>query len=225
MTLAELVTYVRDLTGVYSTDLLSDALIKRWLQESYSDMNRDEDWSWMVSSFSGTMPAGSKYVAIPSSSGRVKEVAIVQPNGNLEGIVSRRSLIQTQADDDGQFYDHEIVGNETRLTFTLSYENDVVVNATYMAAGPILATSGKASLIPEEFEGLLAYKTAIRVLFSQGDDGQRAAFYDKTFYELYEALRTEVVVDEDLGPFQIGGEILRQDGRTVGRNSTRYRSI
>ena len=47
MTLPELRTYVRELTGVYSADLVSDALIDRWVNESYFELARMQVWPWL----------------------------------------------------------------------------------------------------------------------------------------------------------------------------------
>lgn len=48
MNLAALRVYVRDLTGVYATDLVSDALLDRWLNESLYELFRMEKWPWAV---------------------------------------------------------------------------------------------------------------------------------------------------------------------------------
>lgn len=46
MNLVTLRTYVRDLTGVYSTDLISDTLLTRWINEAYSEIERTRVWPW-----------------------------------------------------------------------------------------------------------------------------------------------------------------------------------
>lgn len=45
-TLNTLTTYVRNLTGIQSVDLVTDALIKSWLNEAYHDVARIYNWSW-----------------------------------------------------------------------------------------------------------------------------------------------------------------------------------
>jgi hypothetical protein len=52
MNLAELRTYVRDLTGVYSTDVVSDALLNNWLNESYFEVERRSTWPWVAATLS-----------------------------------------------------------------------------------------------------------------------------------------------------------------------------
>ena len=52
MTLTELRTYVRDLTGVYATDLISDTFLTRWINEAYYELHRAERWSWSPTTLS-----------------------------------------------------------------------------------------------------------------------------------------------------------------------------
>lgn len=48
MNLAALRVYVRDLTGVYATDLVPDTLLDRWMNESLYELYRTEKWPWAV---------------------------------------------------------------------------------------------------------------------------------------------------------------------------------
>lgn len=45
-TLNGLRTYVRDLTGIYSTDIITDDLVDRWINEAYFELGRLQKWSW-----------------------------------------------------------------------------------------------------------------------------------------------------------------------------------
>lgn len=47
MNITDLRTYVRDLTGIYATSVVSDALIDRWLGEAYDEVARYRDWDWL----------------------------------------------------------------------------------------------------------------------------------------------------------------------------------
>jgi hypothetical protein len=47
MNLSAINLYVRDLTGVYSTDVISDALLNRWINESYRELARLQNWPWL----------------------------------------------------------------------------------------------------------------------------------------------------------------------------------
>jgi hypothetical protein len=45
-TLSTLRTYTRDLTGIYTTDIISDDLLSRWINEAYFEVTRIHKWSW-----------------------------------------------------------------------------------------------------------------------------------------------------------------------------------
>jgi hypothetical protein len=48
LNLSALRQYVRDLTGVYATDLVSDSLLDRWVNESLYEIYRLQKWPWAV---------------------------------------------------------------------------------------------------------------------------------------------------------------------------------
>jgi hypothetical protein len=224
MTKAELISYVRDLTGIYSTDLVPDTLLSRWLQESYSELNRESDWPWVNTIATGSLAIGATYFALTSSSyGRIKELTFTYPNGSIEQIVSRKGLIQTTDGDDGFFYDYDETNG--RVTLSKATTETLTWKIVYLKDVSTIASTGKATLIPEEFEGILAYRAAAKLLQHQADDSKRAEFLLNEYVLMLETLKTEVIVDEDLGPIQIGGDILRVDGRTVGRLNGRFRSV
>jgi hypothetical protein len=221
MTLAELRTYVRDLTGVYSTDLLPDALLDRWLNESYSEINRANDWPWLTDIASGTLSSTGTTITLTNSSGRIKEVALTYPNSVLIQLPSRRALVQTVMGDDQYFYDCDSSGN---IVISKAFGESMTYKVNFLKNAPVLQSSGTASEIPSSFEGILAYRTAVKVLKSQADDSNRADYYLQEYATILEDMNTQLILDDDLGPIQIGGEILRVDGRTVGRVNLRYRS-
>lgn len=221
MTLAELRTYVRDLTGVYSTDLLSDSLLDRWLNESYSEINRADDWPWLTDIASGTLSSTGTTITLTNSSGRIKEVALTYPNSVLIQLPSRRALVQTVMGDDQYFYDCDASGN---IVISKAFGESMTYKVNFLKNAPVLQSSGTASEIPAAFEGILAYRTAVKVLRSQADDSGRADYYLQEYASILEDMNTQLITDDDLGPIQIGGEILRVDGRTVGRVNLRYRS-
>lgn len=221
MTLAELRAYVRDLTGVYSTDLLPDTLLDRWLKESYSELNRAEDWPWLTSIASGTLAIGQTTITLTTPAGRVLEFAVTYPNGLVLQIPSRRGLIQTVEGDDEYFYDCNTAGN---VVLSKAFGETMTYKINYIKTAPTIQSVGTATEIPSEYAGILAYRTAIKVLNSQADDTTRANAYAAEYSSMLEDMRTDLIVDDDLGPIQIGGEILRVDGRTAGRVNLRFRS-
>ena len=222
MNLTDLRNYVRDLTGVYSTDLLPNTLLDRWLQESYSELNRQEDWPWLTALATGTLSIGATTITLANSSGRIKEFTVTYPNGLLLQIPSRRGLIQTVEGDDEYFYDCNTSNN---IVLSKAFGEQMTYKVNYIKTAPLISSvNPSATDIPSEYAGILAYRTAVKVLNSQADDTERAQFYLSEYASMLEDMSTDLIIDEDLGPIQIGGEILRVDGRTAGRVNLRFRS-
>jgi hypothetical protein len=224
MTLSDLRSYVRDLTGIYSTDLLPDSLLTRWLNESYYEFLSAELWPWRVGGSIGTLAKGDTHLLLDTSYGRVTEAVIKYGSGNIEQMIPIGDTIITDGDEFGTFYYTSYQTGELILAKPL--EEQVQYEVLYILELPEngLETTGKASLIPTPNEYLLAYRAAVKVLNSQADDSGRAAVYAQEYERMVEDLRKELVTDNDLGPFQIGGSILRVDGRTDGRLNYRFRS-
>lgn len=44
--LAALGAYVRNLTGVFSTDILTDGILYGYINEAYSELSRQQEWTW-----------------------------------------------------------------------------------------------------------------------------------------------------------------------------------
>ena len=222
MNLTDLRTYVRDLTGIYSTDLLPNALLDRWLQEAYSELNRQDEWPWILAQSTGSLAIGATVITLANSSGRIKEFTVTYPNSLLIQIPSRRGLIQTVEGDDEYFYDCNTSNN---IVLSKPFGELMTYNVNYIKTAPLIsAVNANATDIPTEYDGILAYRAASKVLNSQADDTNRAQFYLSEYASMLEDMRTDLIIDEDLGPIQIGGEILRIDGRTAGRTNLRYRS-
>ena len=84
-TVGQLRDFVRDLTGVYSPDLISDATIEAWINEAYFDLLAQQVWPWAPSVTEAL--AASSYPPFPGTQHRLlayKAAAI---------------LLESQADD------------------------------------------------------------------------------------------------------------------------------
>ena len=57
LNLAQMRTYVRDLTGIYSTDIVSDALLSRWINDAYLSLVKSQNWPWSPFSEAGLVNA------------------------------------------------------------------------------------------------------------------------------------------------------------------------
>lgn len=85
MTLTELTTRVRNLTGIFSTDVVSDALIYDWLNEAYQEVARAKDWDWLEQEYSaGLSPWSTSFTAF-SQTGNTVSLTVAKGHGLVAG--------------------------------------------------------------------------------------------------------------------------------------------
>ena len=107
-TLGSLRTYVRDLTGVYSTDLVPDTLLTSWINEAYFDVARQQEWPWLpVSELvnSGDAPAmGDQYRPLLAYRVAAKVLAVQADDTNRGQVYSAeyQSILDAMYQDDLQ---------------------------------------------------------------------------------------------------------------------------
>lgn len=111
----DLIQYVRDLTGVYASDVVSDSLITRWLNESYSEVARDRDWDWLETTYRAALPAwtdadpvlhfGYHEFTLPNGTRRVLSAYLVGENGFVDELVQTSDIDHVEESDSVAKYD------------------------------------------------------------------------------------------------------------------------
>lgn len=86
MNLGELRTRARDLTGVYSVDLVSDTLLTAWVNETYDKVARMYEWPWL-----GSKVALTTSTQVPAWDRREFDVILAY--------MTAVRILETQADD------------------------------------------------------------------------------------------------------------------------------
>jgi hypothetical protein len=66
-TLANLRTYVRDLTGIYSYDIVTDAFINRTINDVYFELAVSQNWSWSASVPANGLTTDASYPVFPAT--------------------------------------------------------------------------------------------------------------------------------------------------------------
>ena len=112
-TLTQMTRLVRDMTGVYDKDVVSDAVIKVYLNNSYNEIARQRDWDWLENTETVAMPAfinGAHTVNLTNGTRRVLEAYIVDPDGSAEAILERPSLLDIGINEYRAYYDVTTAG-------------------------------------------------------------------------------------------------------------------
>lgn len=203
-----LTTHVRDLTGIYSTDVVSDTLIHVWLNEAYNEMARERDWDWLELTFDGALPAavsGTHTINLPYGTRRVLSAYLVGSNGYVEEMVQLPELDSVETYDIGVKYDVNFSG----VMRIRPEQADLPKTAKirYSRTSVELASGTDEPVFDGQFHVALAYRAAVKVLAFVSDDTPRSEFYLAEYqnlllgmYELYE-------LNHDYRTFQLG-----QDG-------------
>jgi hypothetical protein len=203
-----LTTHVRDLTGIYSTDVISDTLIYTWLNEAYNEIARERDWDWLELTYNDALPAASggvHTINLPSGTRRVLSAYLVGSSGYVEELVQVPELDNVERFDLGVKYDVDFAG----VVRIAPEQTDLPKTAKirYSRTSVELATGTDSPVFDGQFHVALAYRAAVKVLAFVADDTPRSDFYMAEYqnlllgmYELYE-------LDHDNRTFQLG-----QDG-------------
>jgi hypothetical protein len=224
MNITTLRTYIRDLTGIYSTDLLPNSLLDRWIEEAHIEVQDLEDWSWRHGTVTGNLSTGDTGITTPVDfSGRVRQLVLQYSTNILIQMVPNNGLLSTDSDDNEYTYSVNTTTND--IDFFQPLTNDCTYTLNYIKEAPSVDFVGtNFSVIPEKYQGCIAYRVAIKVLNSQSDDTNRKELYGVEFSSIMQLMRIALIQEDDLGEIQIGGSALRVDGRTVGRLNSKFRS-
>jgi hypothetical protein len=175
LTLTELRTYVRDLTGVYATDLISDTILTRWVNEAYYELHRSEAWSWTPT----TLSSGSD---TPSFDSQFHQILAYRVAAKVLG---------TQADDTQRY---ELYVREYDLLLTSMREY-------YFPRNAVGATVTFSSMIQAVRDLSGVNSNAINTnLIKQWINEAYTVLCNRRDWEWLEATQTFVNVD-DTGPY------------------------
>jgi hypothetical protein len=207
MTLTELIQYVRDLTGIYSADVVSDGLISRWINEAYGEVARDRDWDWLEQTFVGAVPApvdGVQSVELEDGSRRVLSAYLVGENGEVKEMVQVPDLNSVEPRSNEVKYDVDFAGV---FTFAPEQVTTKTLKIRYTAVNVELEEGADEPAFDVQFHPMLAYRAAVKVLSFTSDDTKRSEFYYSEFSSMLQGMYTMYELDHDYRTFQLG-----QDG-------------
>lgn len=212
MDLSELTTYTRDLTGVYSADVVSDSLIQRWINEAYNEVARVQDWDWLEATFSGALPAavdGVHTIELDNGTRRVLSAYLIDSSDAVTEVIGTSELDHVEASDDNPRYDVTFAGV---LKISPEQEGQQTVKVRYTQANVELVMEGEdeeptSPVFDAQFHPILAYRAAAKVLAFMSDDTNRSQYYMGEYASLLDGMYQMYELDHDYRTFQLG-----QDG-------------
>lgn len=222
MNIIDLATRVRQLTGVYSSDVVPQDLIYSWLNEAYAEVSRERDWDWLEFTEVQVLPAwqvapqystGAHIVELDNGTRRILSAYLVDASGSVEEMVQVPTLNDVEPSDAGVKYDVNYTGvvriapeQDTTKSVKIRYTRSNLVMLPYVS-GEFDEIPVGSPLFADEFHSILAYRAAINVLAFIADDTKRADFYAAEFDRFLEGMVNMYELNHDYRSFQLG-----QDG-------------
>jgi hypothetical protein len=206
MNRGDLRTFVRDLTGVISTDVVSDALINRWLEESYAEISRERDWDWLEVTATGTLPAavdGRHTVNLANGTRRVISAYLVSSAGLVRELqeVSELDHVMEIGDDRYPKYD---VTTDGVVTVAPVQPADEEYRIRYSRTHVPFADDTSVPLFLEQFHAGVAYRTAMKVLAFVSDDTDRSDYYFGEYNQMLDGMINMYELSHDSKPLSMG---------------------
>lgn len=204
MNLSALRQHVRDLTGVYSTDVVSDTLVNLWINEAYNEVARDRDWDWLEQSYTAAVPApvsGVHTINLANGTRRIITAYLVNTNGSVEEMVNTPTLDSVEDDSPKVYYDVNFSGV---FRFTPEQPLDYTVRIRYSAANVSLSSDSDVPAFDEQFHAIVAYRAAVKVLQFVSDDTPRSEYYLNEYASLLAGMYSLYELDHDYRTFQLG---------------------
>lgn len=200
--------YVRDITNVQS-DIISDALINQWLQESYQTVARQRTWDWLESivTFSDISTVGPH--SLGAANPRVLSVQLIGENGMVEEVFERADIVNVNSNRRAAYYDV----NDTAGSITLSpverFDNneEYDLRVRFSAQTVIFANDNAVPAIAAQFNSMLAYATAARLLrIVDVENPERANVFEQMANEMFNDMVSFYELSHDDTAFQMGIE-------------------
>lgn len=222
MNIIDLTTRVRQLTGVYSSDVVPQELIYGWINEAYAEVSRERDWDWLEITEVQALPAwtvapqhstGAHIVQLENGTRRIISAYLVSSGGEVEEMIQVPTLNDIEPSASGVRYDVNYTG-EVRIAPEQDATKSVKIRYSRSNLVMLPYESGEFGEIPvgspvfaNEFHTILAYRAAINVLAFIADDTKRADFYASEYDRMLDGMVNMYELDHDYRSFQLG-----QDG-------------
>lgn len=220
MNLSELRAHVRSLTGIQSTDILSDADLTIFINEAYQEINREADWPYLRDEAILTTDPGVAQYQLPNElrENNIASIVALANDGNRRQL-RPRSRYATD-DSPGPTLNGRPVEYSCWRTILELYPTPTTtenLTVRYFAELPNLELDEDEPAFEAKFHSIVAYGAAVRALIREGDETERRSYYNNQFLSGVEQMRGDLLVERDRSLLRIGGR-----SRIFGRRSRRF---
>lgn len=203
--LTQLTRLVRDITSLYDNDMMSDAMIKLYINNAYNELARLREWDWLENTIDVAMPAWTSNKHTINLSGgtrKVLEAYVVDESGYVEPMVNVPSLLDIESIEDLIKYD---VTADGVFSFKPQQDADYTVRVRYLQSWAALGDND-APLFAAQFRMILVYRAAIFVLGQVAPDDPRITVFDSEYASLLDGMVKHYELDHDTRSLQFNSE-------------------
>jgi len=220
MNLAQLRLHVRSLTGIASTDIISNADLNIFINEAYLEICRESDWPFLRAETTLNLTSGTASYAIPAgvAENSIASFAVLSNDTNRRQL---RPRSRYTTDDSmgplitGHPLEYSCWAGQVQVFPTP--EANEIATIRYFAEPAELTTDTDTPIFEAKFHSLVAYGASVRVLIREGDDTERRGFYNAQFQNGMEQMKGDYLSERDRSIMRLGGR-----RRIFGRRDNFY---
>lgn len=207
---------VRDLTGIRSVGVLSDAGIDRYINEAANEIYASADWPFLRETLTAVLAAGDSEATLTPSNvaHRVVDVFAVVNGGQPFQVHERTSpLLASQAATSVREFDWVASTSTLRVYPAASSEVELTVRLVVEPVDVVADTDEFA--MPDRFSSCVPFLAAARVLEREGDTSERGSDFVERAWRLASDMR-RVLMTSSRTSAVLGGRSSRRRSRRMG---------
>lgn len=208
MNLSQLRTHVRSLVAIASTDIVSDADLTTFINEAYLEIMRDADWPFLRNETTLNLASGVDSYTLPAGVGEVS-IASVSVQSNDANRRQLRPRSRYSVDDTlGPLINGKPMEYNTwrgSIQFWPTPDMTETITIRYFNEPAALVNNTDTPTFEAKFHTVIAYGAAVRVLYREGDETERRAFYNAQFRNGLEQMKEDYLSERDRSIFRLGG--------------------
>jgi hypothetical protein len=201
-TLEELRWMVRDLTGKYSFEV-SDGMINSLINQAYNEVARVRPWPWLEQTVEAQLNIGETAVSLQGGARRVMNVFVVEQNALRPIRPATPAPHLLDVEEYALDYRYDVAYDGT-LTIAPAPTAPITLRIRYLVR-TLKLTNGQGPAFDEQFNPLLAYMAALKVLGIYGAGKSDPQALASQIQDMLDGMLSEYLIDHSEEPIQMGG--------------------